>query len=833
VDINSVVDKDTMLADGIHPNPDGYKAIAKKFYNAIGEYYGKEETTVDTSNVKVDINDIPSDLTEGEKIETITLNSVNEWKWDSISANVNLDTTVPENGITYQYIYYVKEETTSNKWKVSYQHNGQPANGQMAITVTNTGDEEVKKLPIKVEKKWRVDNIDVTNDATKHPDEVTVQLYSASSENGTFSPVVGTTFTLNKENNWEHTWENVCEEGLYYKVVETKVNGWNANSDIKQITTDSMVENPVTITLTNTPEVGDLQIEKSWLGEANADSVQVELYRVAVDENGTPISNATEQTDNVARAYNFNSESGLLSLSRFKRAVAELETQSAEQETPQAETEETTETTKSSGSLGKMKSTVSARDVGDDGRNFVKIDSPESGERYTIADYCGDKKIDSIEVIFNNDYNSSYFASFRMLITKDYDDYGDSYEGEVENGIYQVIDNDINSITKIGYERWWAATVKEIRFYYTPQGPQISWNAKNETAVVGDTVTLPKPTVSDNNLTVTYLCNGNPIAGNSITFDTAGTFKITAKIEDSTGSATTENAITYTVSDFKITNKPASITEGDEIQISAFSTNVNGEIEWSSSNSNILTYENGKFKAVGSGDVTITATRKDTNITDTITYTVNAKGFSLSADKTTLHVGGTAQLTASESGITWKSSDSSVATVDNTGKVTAQRDGTATITATRGNKDVTIEIEVVTMYISYGGSKHVSSLDISKNINESETINFVGAIGDITGKSEDETVATVNGTTITVTAKEKQSTKVTFTDEAGASIVVNVSINEIKEVDAKLPNSVDKITTVGTNGVITISKDKDWKSDVIENLPLTDGNGHYYQYYIK
>ncbi|MDE5855250.1 MAG: Ig-like domain-containing protein, partial [Ruminococcus sp.] len=375
------------------------------------------------------------------------------------------------------------------------------------------------------------------------------------------------------------------------------------------------------------------------------------------------------------------------------------------------------------------------------------------------------------------------------------------------------------------------STLTEIRFYYAPQGPTISL-PETGSAVVGDKVTL-SPTVSDS-ATVSYSCNSGDVTinGDQITFNKAGTFTITATAKDSanlTATATT----TYTVSDFKITNKPESITEGDEIQISAFSTNANGEIEWSSSNSNILTYENGKFKAVGSGDVTITATRKNTNITDTITYTVNAKGFRLSADKTTLHVGGTAQLTASESGITWKSSDSSVATVDNTGKVIAQRDGTATITATRGNKDVTIEIEVVTMYISYGGSKHVSSLDISKNINESETINFVGAIGDVTGKSDDETVATVNGTTITVTAKEKQSTKVTFTDEAGASIVVNVSINEIKEVDAKLPNSVDKITTVGTNGVITISKDKDWKSDVIENLPLTDGNGHYYQYYIK
>lgn len=830
VDINSVVDKETMLADGIHPNPTGYTAIANKFYEAIGNYYGKKATTVGTSDVATDIDNVPTDLTEAEKVNTFTLRSsddpANNWK----KSFENLPTSVTEDGVTYQYIYYVKEETTSNNWDVTYQHNGQPANGQMAITVTNTGDDDVAKLPIKVQKVWKVGNTDVTADATKHPDSVEVQLYSSSSANGPFTTKVGNPVTLSAP-DWSHEWE--VEEGLYYKVVETEVNGWKATSDdVKQITTDSTKENPTTITVTNAPELGNLQVEKSWLGEANADSVQVELYRVAVGENVASISETPETT-----TYNFSSEDSLYSLSRLNRAIAELETQESEQETPQAETEETT---KSSGSLSKVKSNASAQTAS---TPYVSLAiNLSSGDGcFDIPDLSG-KTITKVSAIITAE-NSNYIQFWFNF----YND-GSEWSGNTSYTIYSSGENELDSkcseynklrIQVQGNQA--NAELTEIRFYYAPQGPDISFEKPTgNTAVVGDTVTL-NPTVSEG-ATVTYSIvegadKANVDTNGKVTFTGNGTVKIRATAKDS-ANLTKDATITYTVSAFEITKKPQSITEGDEIQISEFSTNTNGEVEWSSLNTDVLTYANGTFKAVGSGDVTIKATRKGTNVTAEITYTVDAKGFTLSADKTTLHVGGTAQLTASESGITWTSSDSTIATVDNNGLVRAVGNGTATITASRSGKEKKITITVAPFTVNYGSKTHIaSSSNEPMNIKETMKVTFNNAIGNVTATSSDEKVATVevNGdsATITIGTQDKKPATITFTDSDKGTVTITINVNEISEVEANVPDNAEQIKTVGTNGVITISKSNDWKSAEIKDLPLTDEKGNYYQYYIK
>ena len=83
---------------------------------------------------------------------------------------------------------------------------------------------------------------------------------------------------------------------------------------------------------------------------------------------------------------------------------------------------------------------------------------------------------------------------------------------------------------------------------------------------------------------------------------------------------------------------------------------------------------------------------------------VNVTGVSVSPTSKTLYVGGTQQLTAtvspsdaSNKAVTWKSGNTSVATVSDTGLVTAKATGTATITVTTvdGGKTATSTITVV------------------------------------------------------------------------------------------------------------------------------------------
>ena len=113
--------------------------------------------------------------------------------------------------------------------------------------------------------------------------------------------------------------------------------------------------------------------------------------------------------------------------------------------------------------------------------------------------------------------------------------------------------------------------------------------------------------------------------------------------------------------------------------------------------------------AQGANTFTVTATNaygsdsRQLAITITIPATIPVTGVTLDKSSLTLAEGGTAQLTAavkpdnaSNKAVTWESGDTSVATVDTNGKVTAVGAGTATITATTqdGGKTATCVVTV-------------------------------------------------------------------------------------------------------------------------------------------
>ena len=139
-------------------------------------------------------------------------------------------------------------------------------------------------------------------------------------------------------------------------------------------------------------------------------------------------------------------------------------------------------------------------------------------------------------------------------------------------------------------------------------------------------------------------------------------------------------------------------------------------VTWSSSNESVATVEqNGKISAVGVGEATITAKAGDKTATCKVTVTAAAVAVtSVALDNTTLAltVGDAAvQLTATvapdnatDKTVTWSSDKTSVATVDATGKVTAVAAGTATITATAGDKTATCTVTVTAKASSDSGT---------------------------------------------------------------------------------------------------------------------------------
>ena len=126
-------------------------------------------------------------------------------------------------------------------------------------------------------------------------------------------------------------------------------------------------------------------------------------------------------------------------------------------------------------------------------------------------------------------------------------------------------------------------------------------------------------------------------------------------------------------------------------------------VTWSSSNEKVATVDaNGKVKAVGNGEATITAKAGDKTATCTVKVTVFATGITLDKTNLTMEVVDapvklTAKVTpdgAIDGAVTWSSDKTDVATVDANGNVTAVGNGEAKITAKASDYSATCTVKV-------------------------------------------------------------------------------------------------------------------------------------------
>ena len=145
-------------------------------------------------------------------------------------------------------------------------------------------------------------------------------------------------------------------------------------------------------------------------------------------------------------------------------------------------------------------------------------------------------------------------------------------------------------------------------------------------------------------------------------------------------------------------------------------TYVNDSIAWDSSNKNIVTVENGNLTLTGNGEAQITA-KTENGLTATCDVTVQTSITSIAVSSTSkkMEVNQTAQLTATVTPadatekVQWTSSNTDVATVNDTGLVTAKTSGTVTITVKNANGtklvtcvvDVTRQVSTSESYVGY------------------------------------------------------------------------------------------------------------------------------------
>ena len=211
-------------------------------------------------------------------------------------------------------------------------------------------------------------------------------------------------------------------------------------------------------------------------------------------------------------------------------------------------------------------------------------------------------------------------------------------------------------------------------------------------------------------------------------------------------------------------------------------------LKWTSRNPDVATVDNtGKVTAVGGGTATITVkSQNGKEASCEVKVTSKIESISLNKSNITLSKGTSETLkatinpsdTTDDKTLKWTSSNPNIATVDNTGKVTAVGGGTATITVKSQNgKEASCEVKVTSKIESISLNK--SNITLSKGTSETlkATINPSDATDDktLTWKSEDENIAKVDGNG-KVTGVGTGTTNITVTTSNGKSATCKVTV---------------------------------------------------------
>ena len=254
------------------------------------------------------------------------------------------------------------------------------------------------------------------------------------------------------------------------------------------------------------------------------------------------------------------------------------------------------------------------------------------------------------------------------------------------------------------------------------------------------------------------------------------------KLENGTTGYVATTYLTTSTKSFSLTATSKKLMIGDKYYIKTKESNLE-TIKYSSSNTKIATVDSsGKVtaKAYGTAKINVTA------IGRTKTFTVTVKKvptkITLSSTKKTLGIGEKYTLSVKLSpggsyygGITYKSSNTKVATVNSSGKITAKKKGTAYITV----KTVNGKTAKIKITVKKAPSKITLSAK-SKTVKKNKTYTVKaklpsGSAGGITYKSSNTKVATVNSRG-KITAKKKGTAYITAKTYNGKTAKIKIKV---------------------------------------------------------
>ncbi len=245
-------------------------------------------------------------------------------------------------------------------------------------------------------------------------------------------------------------------------------------------------------------------------------------------------------------------------------------------------------------------------------------------------------------------------------------------------------------------------------------------------------------------------------------------------------------------------------------------------VTWKSSNTSVATVSNdGTVTCKGEGSCTITATADGKSGTCSVTYSKNvihvtSVAVTPSSYTEVCSIGATKKFTATvkpdnatDKSVSWKSSNTSVATVSSDGTVTCKGVGACTITATADGKSGTSSVTFLKVKVT---SVTLSSTTIVSNVNVGATTKITATVKPdnatdktVTWKSSNTSVATVSSDG-TVTCKGVGSCTITATADgvsATCSITYNQEVIHVESVT--MSQSSAKVLTAGGSGVGSIA----------------------------
>ena len=314
--------------------------------------------------------------------------------------------------------------------------------------------------------------------------------------------------------------------------------------------------------------------------------------------------------------------------------------------------------------------------------------------------------------------------------------------------------------------------------------------------------------------------------GSQNIYDSVGNGTVLTAGVDLTGNNVTANA-DLAIIKLNKTELVLDLNGTKEETLSATTTPDGIEITWSVEDDKVATVDSktGKVTAVAMGETTITATAPDgTKATCKVTVKDTTKGetkLTLNKEEIELDLSGVkeerlrASVIPSDMPLTWTSSDTKVATVDNkTGNVTAVGKGEATITVkaqdgTKATCKVTVidsdpkEIEPTgiefltinpTVILGRVPTLQMQTRLIPSNCNANMGITF---------ESSNEEVATVNLNGI-VTIKAVGTTVITATTENGKSVSTNLTVIEINDEEDILLGDVTGDGQIDSSDLISM-----------------------------